>query len=95
MDTNTFKDNKGTVITKEQMQQWEKEFEAGDYSKWKPVGKVRYGQPHATNAEDNATISFVAPVSVKKNLDEQAKKRNCSASDLLRAFTFEGLAHMS
>ena len=94
MSDKVFTDNLGNRVTEAELEQWEKEFSAGDYSNWKPVGEVRYGKPHAPK-EEKATISFVAPSALKTNLNIQAKKNNCSTSDLLRLFVAEGLARMS
>ena len=94
MSTEVFTDNLGNPVSKAELEQWEKEFCAGDYSNWKPVGEVRYGKAHAVS-EDKATISFVAPYSLKLRLNQQAEAHNCSSSDLLRVFVSEGLARMS
>ena len=94
MSGKAIKDNLGNAISHKELEQWQKEFEAGDYSNWKPVGEVRYGKPHASK-EERETISFAAPKSLKIRLNAQAKKHNCTTSDLLRAFVTEGLAKMS
>ena len=94
MNKEIFTDNLGNPVSEAELEQWEKEFSAGDYSNWKPVGDVRYGKPHAAK-EEKATISFVAPCTLKVRLNQQAEAHNCTTSDLLRVFVAEGLARMS
>ncbi len=85
-----FRNNHGDEISTEEFERWETEIAGGDFEGWEPVGEVRYGSALRTSGE-KTTMSFVLPVAMKSRIASEAKRCNCSSSDLIRSYISDGL----
>ena len=85
-----FKNNHGDEISMEEFERWEEEIADEDFGGWEPVGEVRYGSALRGSAE-KTTMSFVLPVAMKARIASEAKRCNCSSSDLIRSYISDGL----
>lgn len=83
-------DKNGTPITDEDIERWSEAAENLDFSEFEDVSDCVYGQLTPIS-EEKTTISFTLPVSADNDLVSLAHKQNCSKSDLLRSFVFDGL----
>ncbi len=88
-----FTNNHGSKITDEEMQQWAKEAEAGDFSNWEPVGEPRF-DAYLGDASETSTMTFVCPMTLKLKIGDEAKRLQCTNSDLLRMLVSEGIKNL-
>ncbi len=87
-------DENGNRITEDDIKRWVNSAEKLDFSEFKDVSDCIYGNLEPLS-EEKTTISFTLPVSTDKQLSVLAKKQNCTKSDILRAFVFDGLLRTS
>ena len=83
-------DKNGAPVTDEDIERWSEAAENLDFSEFEDVSDCVYGKLTPIS-EEKTTISFTLPVSVEHDLVTLAQKQNCSKSDLLRSFVFDGL----
>ena len=83
-------DENGKPVTQEDVNGVLDCVERGDFSEFVDVGACAYGSISPIS-EEKATVSFQLPVSTIDQINALAQKQNCSKSDVLRAFTFDGL----
>ena len=83
-------DEKGNVITREDIERWSKAADEADFSEFVDASDCMYGKPQPLNVA-KATISFVSTENVNEDLAKIADFRNCSKSDVLRAFVHDGI----
>ena len=83
-------DKNGTPITDEDINRWSAAADNLDFSEFEDVSDCVYGKLTPIS-EEKTTISFTLPVSAENDLAALARKQNCSKSDLLRSFVFDGL----
>ena len=79
-----FKDNNGNVISPEELTDWEREFDAGDYSKWDTSAPVKYGEYPIHRMKETTVLNITLPVNMKEKMVEASKEKNCSTSDYVR-----------
>ena len=87
-------DEGGTPITEETIDEIIDCVENEDFSEFEDVSDCVYGQITPLSQE-KTTISFTIPVSVENDLSNLAKKQNCTRSDILRSFVYDGLLRTS
>ena len=87
-------DEGGTPITKETVDEIIHCVENEDFSEFEDASDCVYGQITPLSQE-KTTISFTIPVSVENDLSNLAKKQNCTRSDILRSFVYDGLLRTS
>ena len=90
-----FMDNNGNAISPEEMSEWEKEFDAGDFSNWDTSAPVRYGKYAPHQAEEKVGVSVTLPISMKEKLTEFTKQNNCTTSDFVRVAIAKQLQEVS
>ena len=87
----TFVNNHGSAIADEDFEAWAKEAEKGDFSNWEPVGEPVYEGYLETDPADASTMTFVCPMELKLKIGDEAKRLNCTNSDLLTMLVANGL----
>lgn len=87
-----FADEFGNVVSEEQLEKWDEEISAGDFSGWKPVGEVHYGPLRPLN-EKKEYISIQVPAALKVAIKTKAQQSNCTQSELIRRYIYDGLVH--
>ena len=87
-------DKNGTPVTDEDVNRWSEAADNLDFSEFEDASDCVYGTITPIS-EERHTISFNLPVSVENDLIALAKKQNCSKSDLLRSFVYDGLLRAS
>ena len=90
----TFLNNHGNTFTEVELEKISDEVSGGNLENFTTVGEIHYGSLKGSK-KGNEAITVLYPVGTKKNLEVAAKKRNCTRSDLMRAFVAEGLSRIA
>ena len=85
-----YRNELGQTITDEQLDKMLEEIESGDFSNFEPVGNVVYGAIEPRKIE-RSTVCVQFPVPMKNQLSQIAEKHSCTMSDLIRAYTYDGI----
>ncbi len=83
-------DKNGTPVTDEDINRWSEAADNLDFTEFEDDSDCVYGKLTPIS-EEKTTISFTLPVSAENDLVALARKQNCSKSDLLRSFVYDGL----
>lgn len=83
-------DKNGTPVTDEDIKRWSEAADNLDFSEFEDVSNCVYGKLTPIS-EEKTTISFTLPVSAENDLATLAQKQNCTKSELLRSFVYDGL----
>lgn len=89
----SFVNNHGSEIFSEEFETWAKEADAGDFSRWQSVGEPKFNSYLGDEAEAS-TVTFVCPMTLKLKIGDEAKRLQCTNSDLLRMLVSEGLKNL-
>ena len=85
-----YKNELGQTITDEQLDEMLEEIERGDFSNFEPASELVYGMIEPNKVE-KSTVCVQFPVAMKTQLMQIAKLHSCSMSDLIRAYTYDGI----
>ena len=85
-----YRNELGQTITDEQLDKMIEEIESGDFSNFEPVGDVIYGAVVPRKTE-RSTVCVQFPVPMKTRLSQIAEEHSCTMSDLIRAYTYDGM----
>ena len=80
----------GQTVTDEQLDKMLAEIESGDFSNFVPASDLVYGMVEPNKVE-KSTVCVQFPTPMKTQLTEIAEKHSCSMSDLIRAYTYDGI----
>lgn len=83
-------DKNGTPVTDEDINRWSEAADNLDFTEFEDDSDCVYGKLTPIS-EEKTTISFTLPVSAENDLVALARKQNCSKSELLRSFVYDGL----
>ena len=89
-----YRNELGQIITDEQLDKMIGEIESEDFSNFEPVGNVVYGAIEPRKIE-RSTVCVQFPVPMKAQLNQIAEKHSCTMSDLIRAYTYDGIKNES
>ena len=85
-----YTDDYGNVVTGEQLDDMALAIERGDFSDFVGEADVIYGMIEPNKVE-KSTVCVQFPVAMKTQLTQIAKLHSCSMSDLIRAYTYDGI----
>ena len=86
-----YTDDYGNVVTGEQLDDMALAIERGDFSDFVGESDVVYGMIEPNKVE-KSTVCVQFPVAMKTQLMQIAKLHSCSMSDLIRAYTYDGIS---
>ena len=91
----TFVNNHGSEITSEDLEEWAAEAADGNFDNWESFKEPSFEDYLGTDVSDASTVTFLCPLTLKLKLGVEAKRLQCTNSDLLRMLVTEGLKNMS
>lgn len=87
----SFVNNHGSEISEAELNEWAKEAEAGNFDNWQAVGEPTFDKYLDFDQNEAATLTFVCSPTLKIKVGDEAKRLQCTNSDLLRMLVTEGL----
>ena len=87
-----FRDEFGHEVTQTELEAWDEEISAENFSNWRTVGEVHYG-PMQPVSEKKEYISIQVPMTLKIAIKAKAERSNCTQSELIRRYICDGLVH--
>ncbi len=85
-----YRNELGQTITDEQLDKMIEDVENGDFSNFEPASELVYGTIEPRKIE-RSTVCVQFPVPMKTRLNEIAEQHSCTMSDLIRAYTYDGM----
>ena len=85
-----YRDENGKVVSDEQLDKMLEDVEKGDFSNFEPASELVYGMIEPKKVERSA-VCVQFPVPMKERLTQIANSHSCSLSELIRAYTYDGI----
>ncbi len=85
-----YRNELGQTITDEQLDAMLDEIERGDFSNFEAASEPTYGTIEPRKIE-RSTVCVQFPIPMKTRLSEIAEEHSCTMSDLIRAYTYDGM----
>ena len=80
----------GQTITDEQLDKMLEDIENENYDEFEAASELKFRRIEPRRVS-RSTISVQFPTAMKNELSKIAKKNSCSISELIRAYTYDGL----